>query len=530
MKNAKMLKKVSAIVLLMAMMMTVFSGCGKEEKTAGVTEVEWFINDQTWPDKDELWRTTPTLQEIVKKTGVIPNVSIPTGMGSEKINLMMATGDMPDLLTFQATDPQLDQLVEKKVVYTMDELLEKYDKENKVEIPDSVRVFGAQQLDGVLYGFPSYLPPDWQIDHGSLNTRAFMVRTDIYEELGCPDMTTPEGFYNALVAFKEKYPEINGKKTIPLCLWSGLNGISRLKCSFGIQDFYVDEQGNYVSPWRNPQYEEFIKYMTKLNQAGLIDKEAYVKKPDQITEDLSNGLSFVVLWNFDAMTEINRALGQIANGARYKVIEPMNATDKPVTLTSYVRKPWLVTVIPREAKNPEAAFKLASYMFSKECVLRRHYGVEGEDWVRIDENTIQQTDSYAERSKEEGFRQKTGITAFRVIHHTWDEVLPAPSVEQPPEEKEDRPLANKYVDKSNMWRSLMKNANPESEEGIIETRSIPMIEKATPGIYMAATAEEGIAAWKKLLSDLDSIGYDKVEKFNTEQMKVAKERYSALEK
>ena len=452
-------------------------------------------------------------------------------MGAEKINLMMATGDMPDLLTFDATDPQLNQLVESKAIYSMDELIEKYDKEKKVEIPDSVRVFGAQQLDGVLYGFPSYLPPDWQVENKSgLNTSAFMVRSDIYEELGCPDMSTPEGFYNALVAFKEKYPEINGKKTIPLCMWSSMNGIGRLASSFGIKDFYIDEQGNYVSPWKNPQYEEFIKYMAKLNQAGLIDKEAYVKKPDQITEDLSNGLSFVVLWQFDAMIDINKSLDKVCPGARYKVIEPMNATDGPITLRTFTRKPWLVTVVPREAKNPEAAFKLASYMWSEECVLRRHYGVEGEDWVRVDENTIQQTDSYATRSQEEGFREKTGITTFRVIHHNWNRVLPPPSVEQPVYEKEDRPIADKYIDTENMWRSLMKTASPESEEGIIETRALNIISKATPGIYMAKTEDEGIAAWKKLLSDLDSIGYDKVEKFNTEEMKIAKERFSALEK
>ena len=37
----------------------------------------------------------------------------------------------------------------------------------------------------------------------------------MYEALGKPDMTTPEGFLNALRAAKAKFPTVNGQSLIP---------------------------------------------------------------------------------------------------------------------------------------------------------------------------------------------------------------------------------------------------------------------------------------------------------------------------
>ena len=48
------------------------------------------------------------------------------------------------------------------------------------------------------------------------SNQVYMVRKDMYEALGKPDMTTPEGFVNTLVAAKEKFPDVDGSPLIPL--------------------------------------------------------------------------------------------------------------------------------------------------------------------------------------------------------------------------------------------------------------------------------------------------------------------------
>ena len=44
----------------------------------------------------------------------------------------------------------------------------------------------------------------------------FLVRKDMYEALGKPDMTTPEGFLGALRAAKAKFGTVNGQPLIPV--------------------------------------------------------------------------------------------------------------------------------------------------------------------------------------------------------------------------------------------------------------------------------------------------------------------------
>lgn len=535
------MKKVGRAVcgaLACTLLVTGFTACKKSSKgnsgdkwkaADGVT-VDWFINMSQWNSSSDLWNTAEVLKEVVEKTGVKPNVTIPTGSGLEKVNLMMATGDMPDMMTFQSGEQQIDQMVKNNAIYPLEELINKYCPEMKSEIPDSVWTYGAQPIDGVLYGLPSWLKADWQIEEkNDLNTCTFLVRSDIYEELGKPDMSTPDGFYNALVKFKEKYPEINGKKTVPLCLYPQFWSAGYLQKAFGIHDFYIDENDNYYEYWKDPKYEEFLKYMVKLNKAGLTDPEAFVKKQDQVEEDLSQGLSFVVLWKFDGLTSVNKALQKSYPNVRYKAIEPMNAYGQKTCLTDVLRKGWTTTFIPRGSKHPEECLKFMRYMWSPEGNRLMDYGKEGRDWVRIDDHTIQQTDEYAKRSKEENFTNETGIFSYRLFHYQYDKVLPAPNVEQNVEDREDRPLANESASTDYMYLSLMRSIDPNSDEGVIQTQAKTVIEKARAKFLTAKDENTAISEYRKMIDDVYALGYDKVDKLKSEYHKEAKARQAELD-
>ncbi|MFD2877347.1 hypothetical protein ACFTAO_17130 [Paenibacillus rhizoplanae] len=45
--------------------------------------------------------------------------------------------------------------------------------------------------------------------------QTFLVRKDLYEEMGEPDLSTPEGFLGALQLLKDKYPEYKGQPISP---------------------------------------------------------------------------------------------------------------------------------------------------------------------------------------------------------------------------------------------------------------------------------------------------------------------------
>ena len=160
------------VSLACTLLVTGFTACKKSSKgnsgdkwkAADGGTVDWFINMSQWDSSPDLWNTAEVLKEVVEKTGVKPNVTIPTGSGLEKVNLMMATGDMPDMMTFQSNEQQIDQMVKNNAIYPLEELINKYCPEMKSEIPDSVWTYGAQPIDGVLYGLTSWLKADWKIE------------------------------------------------------------------------------------------------------------------------------------------------------------------------------------------------------------------------------------------------------------------------------------------------------------------------------------------------------------------------------
>lgn len=51
------------------------------------------------------------------------------------------------------------------------------------------------------------------------STQTFLVRKDMYEALGKPDMLTPEGFLKTLEDAKKMFPDINAQPLIPLGIY-----------------------------------------------------------------------------------------------------------------------------------------------------------------------------------------------------------------------------------------------------------------------------------------------------------------------
>ena len=73
--------------------------------------------------------------------------------------------------------------------------------------------------DGNIYGYPCSATTlqDYEEKKESMaSNQTFVVRKDIYEAIGSPDMSTQEGFLEAVEKAVEMFPEVNGEKLIPV--------------------------------------------------------------------------------------------------------------------------------------------------------------------------------------------------------------------------------------------------------------------------------------------------------------------------
>ena len=176
-------KSAALAALLVLCMAAVTTSCGKSEgggaDSGGPTKFNWFISIEGFASSFDLWETSPTLQEIVATTGTLPIVAASTGTGVDKLNLMIATDDFPDLLTLTVSSNFKQKLVDLGVIWDIEEVMAKYEPGFSDEIPEVVKLWHRDIDNGKLYGTPGWPVPDWQYEaRHNWGMAGFQVRKD----------------------------------------------------------------------------------------------------------------------------------------------------------------------------------------------------------------------------------------------------------------------------------------------------------------------------------------------------------------
>ena len=226
------MKKFLTVVLMLCMVATsvVFAGGAKEPATSSVAvssdvpgwkaaaanpiEFDWYLHF-SWFARH--WGDSVVSKYITEKTGVSLNFVVPAGNEAEKLNAMIAGDALPDFITIGWWEGQVNQMIDADLVYALDELAEKYDP-YFFNVVNNDLMGWYRKDNGHVYGYPnsSYTPADYVTYEGQLTSNeTFLVRKDMYEAIGSPDMSTPEGFVAALKKAKEMFPTVNGQPLIP---------------------------------------------------------------------------------------------------------------------------------------------------------------------------------------------------------------------------------------------------------------------------------------------------------------------------
>ena len=176
--------------------------------------LDWYINYSWFATP---WGENLVSQTITEETGVSVNFITPMGNEQEKLNALISSDKLPDIITLGYWESQIDEMIEKDMVYALNELADAYDP-YFYEVTDEIAVNWYTEEDGNIYVYPnsSISPQDLEESDKIGSNQTFLVRKDIYEAIGSPDMTTPEGFANAVRKAAELFPEIDGKPLIPI--------------------------------------------------------------------------------------------------------------------------------------------------------------------------------------------------------------------------------------------------------------------------------------------------------------------------
>ncbi|URJ58030.1 ABC transporter substrate-binding protein [Paenibacillus polymyxa] len=225
-------------------------------------------------------------KRLEKQTNIkIDWENIPDTDFAEKKNLLLASGDLPDAFYGAGfTDYELINYGKDGTIIPLENLIDKYAPNLKALLnrrPDIKLAITAP--DGHIYGLPSW-------EENKLDTNPFfhVINKNWLDKLGLKVPQTLDEYTQALIAFKTKDPNGNGKADeIPLSFMhmQWCSDIAGIFGAFGIPDnleHRIVREDKVIFTASQPQYKEALKYIhDNWYKQGLIDPESFTQDAAQ---------------------------------------------------------------------------------------------------------------------------------------------------------------------------------------------------------------------------------------------------------
>lgn len=381
-----------------------------ESSSSGDIELTVFGSD-TNPDWNNM--KSPVGQKIKEDTGVTLKAEFDVNGGQQKIALMAASGEYPDMILPKG---EAGTLVDAGALIDLAPLIEEHAPNLKKIYGEHYNRLKWSKEDPSIY-ILSNAPVDATYFKPGMGVS---IQHDVVQELGYPELRTLEDYEKAIKEYMEKYPEIDGQKTLGLSLladdWriqpSTLN--SGFWATGGSDDgeYYVDpETYEATLHYRRPIEKEYFRWLNHMNDEGLLDPESFVQKYDQYLAKLSSGR---VLSIMDPDWSWNQAQSALRDSGMY---ERMYGTY-PITLSEEFKHHnfqspgyqvgWGIG-ISVDCEDPVRAIKFLDYLASEEAQIMMNWGIEGEHYEIVDGKRVIPEDVMERRDNDANFTKDTGI-------------------------------------------------------------------------------------------------------------------------
>ena len=299
---------VLVMVLLAASML--FVSCKKNEAApaaaaadAGVEKMEisvFTIQQRNQPPADN-----KIYKWIEEKFGVTFKWDILVGDKDQKIGVMIASGDLPDVVEvdsekFQGAGLLIDikPLVEKYCPNIMSHYANVW---KQMIYIDSEKDAEGNITTEHLYSLPNYGVLSGADAGTYYNQNAFWIQKCVLKEFGYPVIKTVDEFFDLVEAYAKKYPTIDGMPTIPFHimtydweafnLWNTPNFLAGYPNDGNGHVTWDAAKGKYIyeDNFIDANAYKWFKLANGYYKRGLIDPESWTDNSDQWKAKLTQG-------------------------------------------------------------------------------------------------------------------------------------------------------------------------------------------------------------------------------------------------
>ena len=308
-----------------------------------------------------------TLKYIAEKMNIeIEWIVVGADGWNERINLMLATNDLPDII-MKGSIPNLSTAIEDGQLIAIDDLMEAYSTGLKPlleEYPDVA--VSARASDGKLYTLPGVntLRPNLT------SHRNLWINQQWLDNLGLETPTTTDEVLDVLRASRDGDADGDGDPSneIPYAVEvSGASQSARPDIIAGLFGLYynmgyenIQLVDGTVSFLKNTdEWKEVLQYMNTLYTEGLLDNEVYTQTGDMSIGKISSGTCGVFgLSSDDLFTTVSDQYVALApvqspNGKTPVIQLESNSMGSNTFITSADESPWV-------------SFRFLDYFFTEE--------------------------------------------------------------------------------------------------------------------------------------------------------------------
>lgn len=358
------------------------------DETVTLTAARVGIASNNLPEGEE-FETNQYIKWVEDKLNIDLNytfLATDTEAYNTRINLMITTGDIPDVMMVDRTSYLA--LVEADLLTDMTDIITKYSSELIADYYDS---YNGSQLEyakvgGRIYGIPNAKPQDCQ--------QLLWVRKDWREKLGIGVPETMEDIIELARAFVTQDPDGNGQKdTVGLLGDPSLyatGGAFVFNSIFGVKNstpgqFMKNEAGEVYYGSVQPETKEALQILADMYAEGLIDKEMFSRDWNSNAGLVNTGVAGLFFYPWHGAWMASNTVA--ANSAAEWEIFAAPVNDKGEVLTIVPEPAMQYLVVSKDCKNPEAVMKLLSVeyqglrMLDEEAAkIYEGLGVSWENW------------------------------------------------------------------------------------------------------------------------------------------------------
>jgi putative aldouronate transport system substrate-binding protein len=312
--------------------------------------------------------TDPDLQKAVvsmleKKTNTqLEAVIPPISSYNDKLETMMAGGDVPDIFCVSQAMTRLPNYVAREQVMPLDDLIKKSAKLSAID----KSYYNALAIDGKVYDVPYYYP----------RVKCLFLRKDVAEKYGIKLSTTP-----TTEEFVTEMGKLKGTGIIPFSFPKWIDNFQYFMNSFGAYaGIYRNAEGKYVDGMQEPQMVKALEYLRGLYTSGVMDQQFITTENDTMRASVYSGKAAC---DIDYVMNYSNYISQSQKANAATDVQPIYMLKGPDGkgggLNESIQTAWCIS---SGCKDPEAAMRVIEALVTDPEMHAAFFntGVEGQHY------------------------------------------------------------------------------------------------------------------------------------------------------